>query len=228
MRKLLLVGAAFLLITGPGAVDAWLSLIDRFVGRVEGPVKVSIGDWYEAIFPILGLGILVGVVLWKGGKQVIAKEHRADAPTDSPTESSSTVPLSKETQAVDNSTQKNYTPKISSTLIRATASELTGIYKGITSIEAEPVVARYVGKLIVFDGEVRDVSVKDYGQGGYTVVLREKQSEVSIFANFVKDGNEDIRKLQHKQIITILGSIRKIEKYGIILESCSLATGLDA
>lgn len=60
--RVILVSVAFLFITGPGAVDSWLSLIDRFFGK-DKQVTINTGDWYQALFPILGL-IIIGVGLW--------------------------------------------------------------------------------------------------------------------------------------------------------------------
>ena len=212
------MGAAFLLITGPGAVDAWLSLIDRFVGQVEEPISVSIGDWYEAIFPILGLIILVGVILWIRNKEEVAKEFRLSASTESVTGSSSRASPDKEAITPSNLATRGYTPRISSGLIKASPSELTGLYRGVTTAEAEPKTARYIGKLIVVDGKVSDVNVLGYGKGGYSVVLDDKDSNVAISARFSREGNEDILMLQSKQEISILGTIS--EKYWIFLEFC--------
>ena len=54
---------AFLLITVPGALNNWMSLYSRFLGE-DKQVTVNIGNWYEAIFPVLGLLVLLFGFWW--------------------------------------------------------------------------------------------------------------------------------------------------------------------
>lgn len=53
-------------VTGPGAVDAWLSLFDRVKGDGEATVVnlsfTDVGDLYTLFFPAVGLMILVGIL----------------------------------------------------------------------------------------------------------------------------------------------------------------------
>lgn len=58
--------SAFLLIIGPGAIDAWLSLIERFTKDKQRVTLslTSITDIYELVFPLIGLFLLLFWVWW--------------------------------------------------------------------------------------------------------------------------------------------------------------------
>lgn len=65
-KRILVVGLAFLLFTGPSAVDAWLSLIERFRGS-GAKMTVNLGsfrDVYSLLFPLLGFLILLWGIWW--------------------------------------------------------------------------------------------------------------------------------------------------------------------
>ena len=62
-KRYVLIGIVYLLVNGVGALDAWLSLFDRFFGENK-QVTVVVGDWYQALFPILGLAVLFFGVWW--------------------------------------------------------------------------------------------------------------------------------------------------------------------
>lgn len=64
MLKYIILGLAFLMVTLPGAVSSWLSLYDRFFGKVNEPVIISVTDWYSAIFPLLGFTVLMFGIWW--------------------------------------------------------------------------------------------------------------------------------------------------------------------
>ena len=89
MRKYIITGLAFFLFTGPGSVDAWLSLIDRFFGEGKEPVVISVEGWYQSVFPLFGLAILLFGIWWTRDK----KPREMSAPVPSSTFSNASPPL---------------------------------------------------------------------------------------------------------------------------------------
>ena len=76
---------AFLLVTLPGSIDAWLALADRVRGKAE-PVTINFGSWsdiYQLIFPLLGLVILVCVVIW--GRKTSGRTSSGESAEPTPT-----------------------------------------------------------------------------------------------------------------------------------------------
>ncbi len=76
-KKYLVLALGFILITAPGAIAAWLSLFERFFGE-DKQVTVTFGNWYQALFPILGLLVLLFGIWWtrpsKGIKSVTLED----------------------------------------------------------------------------------------------------------------------------------------------------------
>ncbi len=60
--KYIMVALGYLLVTGAGAVDSWLSLIQHL--RSGQPVTINFGSWYDALFPVLGLAIIIFGIWW--------------------------------------------------------------------------------------------------------------------------------------------------------------------
>ena len=159
MLKPLLIGAAFLLITGPGAVDAWLSLADRFSGNGEGSLTISVSAWYQAVFPIAGLLILMGIVWWTRNKP--QPDRITPASTSNVIESVKVEPLNEDKHKTSKPVQKkepknseitietNNYPDTKLALIDASPSELMNICKEHTTAEAELLLAPFIGRLIV-------------------------------------------------------------------------------
>lgn len=64
-KKIIVVVLGFLLITAPGAIDSWLSLIQRLRGNEA--VNINLSSWhdiYSVVFPILGLAVIVWGLWW--------------------------------------------------------------------------------------------------------------------------------------------------------------------
>ena len=223
MRKFFLIGAAFLLITGPGALDAWLSLFDRFVGEAEEPVNVSIGDWYQAIFPILGLIILLGVILLTGNKK--------ETPISAHTKGSRNAVRQNQLETVPATESTNPLPGVivhdTHAILEGSIASLVGIFKDRTTAEAEPIVVAYIGRQVVVKARVFDVDKNTYGKKQYRVSLTEPGSNALIFARFDEQWSDQMAKLRKQQIITVLGSVRSIDRLSVSLESCSLIASLN-
>lgn len=62
MRRVLLIVGVFIFIEAPGALEDWLSLFDRFAA--DEAVTVSLGQWFDLLFPIIGLGVLAFGIWW--------------------------------------------------------------------------------------------------------------------------------------------------------------------
>ncbi len=64
-KKYLLLALGFILITAPGAVEDWLSLIDRAKGGEPMSINTTISqNLYGIIFPILGLAVILFGIWW--------------------------------------------------------------------------------------------------------------------------------------------------------------------
>ena len=136
MRKYIITGIAFFLITGPGMVVAWLSLLDRFQGENE-PVSISIGTWYDILFPILGFAVLVIGIWWTRDRLV---------PTAPPTESSLEVatlpPVTQERESP--SELATYSASDSAVLTRG---YLVGLLKGTLPCRVRSALGLSLGDL---------------------------------------------------------------------------------
>lgn len=72
--KSLAVILSFIFVTGPGALESWLSLIDRFHADANGGAKMTLNlgsfqDIYKFAFPILGFVILLFGIWWTRPKK---------------------------------------------------------------------------------------------------------------------------------------------------------------
>jgi len=80
-KRFTLIVIVFILVTGPGALDAWLSLFERFFGEGK-QVTVNFGDWYQALFPLLGLLVLLFGIWWARPNKVVVAASK-DTPKES-------------------------------------------------------------------------------------------------------------------------------------------------
>ncbi len=78
-KRYIPIALAFILITGPGALDAWLSLFERFFGE-DRQVTVNAGSWYQALFPVLGLAVLLFGIWWTRPKKSVLPTTADESP----------------------------------------------------------------------------------------------------------------------------------------------------
>lgn len=211
MRKYLTIGIPFALVTVPGALNAWLSLIERFLTDGEGRVAISLGASYESVFPILGLGILLFGVWWTRDRQQTSTSERSLSRTND-LDSSTT----SETRHIEHPSPTAHTP---STFIEDSVTDLCRKFEGLTSIEAKPLVESCVGNQLVVTGTVDDVSER---RGGYHISLDVEGGPTSIHTYFNKEWSEFVRNLHKDDAITVIGEIQEIDSYGVRLISCQV------
>ena len=60
--KYITIVLGFLLVTAPGSIVDWLALFK--IIRGDQSMTINFGSWYNAIFPILGLGIIIFGIWW--------------------------------------------------------------------------------------------------------------------------------------------------------------------
>jgi hypothetical protein len=84
--KIIFTILGFLLVTGPGALDAWLSLFDRVTGNEE---SITMGtsqiiQYYQLAFPFLGLAVLIFGLWWTRDRTAVnvVNPRRSDSQTD--------------------------------------------------------------------------------------------------------------------------------------------------
>ena len=214
MRKFVITGAVFLLITGPGAIDAWLSLIDRFFGDGQGDVAISIGSWYTTLFPLIGLAVLLFSIWWTRDQDDSKGKRRTSGG-----DTAVATTLADETRKPSDSA-----PVDLSTFVEASAADLIGLYRGVSTIEANRKIAPYIGKMMRIMAIVEDVT--ESFEGHLRLALDEQSSDASAYAEFGKEWNDEILKLQLGEQVTVVGTISRVSSWDLNLESCSLATRL--
>lgn len=224
MRKYILVGLAFVFVTAPGALDAWLSLLERLFGESDGSFAISIGDWYELIFPPLGLAILL-VVIWLAHREQMARSAHPTKELNADRESGPVTAQATEEQGTTTFPNKEAPTRETlvsthQTNLQATPTDLMKLCQGRTSVEARQLVAPYIGLTIRFNGTVSDVD--NHHAAGYTVLVETGTSMSNVFCSFGEHWNESVEGLAIGQELTILGRIRKIEQYWINLDDCEL------
>ena len=226
MRKYIITGLAFALFTGPGWVDSLLSLRDRFFGEGKESVVISIDGWYQSLFPLLGLAILLFGIWWTRDK----KPRETSAPVPSSTFSNASPSLIETHEkapdifplpSTDNSIRLG-----PSTFLEVSVSDLVGIVRETTTIEANRLKVPYIGNQIRVTANVNDV--REPHREEQLVALREEPSGAIILAYFNKEWAEEIQELRKGQEITIVGLIKDINRFGIDLTSCLVARRLDA
>lgn len=247
MRKYIFIGLSYGLVVIPGALNAWLSLIARFTAEDRLPITISTPFWYQSLFPILGLGVLLIGIWWTSDKDKEKEIESAERiihgsvqlerastlqpeivsepePTSAPEVPAAPKLVRILTPEADE-TEPNSLPPI---LLEATAADLVGIFKGRTAIQAQPLVDEQIGNLVRIQGIVRDV--RENRNEGHTVVLSESTDESRggplIFASLDNERSNEISSLTLSQEITVLGRLTEVDQLSISLESCSLGRGL--
>lgn len=217
---------SFLIVTGPGALDSWLSIGERIAGNNESRVNIYLGDWYQSLFPIFGFAILAFGIWWTRSK------HETHKQTD--TAGSTSVASKSESECSDGNVGQDHTNGISAekhlnkspVIIEASPSALVGIYKNRTKVEAAPIVATYIGRKLIVKAKVFDVDTETSGDHEHRISLKDGNSEPFVFARFTADWNGVISNIRKNQEITVLGSITNITDLWVHLESCSLIDDL--
>ena len=236
MRKYLIIGITFLLVTLPGAFDAWLSLIERFSGEDVSLLPIPTSVWYQSLFPIMGFAVLIFGIWWTRDKDkekvegstssssVDVSEPRTSI-SDTHSEITNEGPDGVPQPVSDGSTQA-FPP----TLLDASAFDLIGIFKGRTTTQAKPLVDAQIGNMAQIKGNIYDID--ESLRGGYTVSIYEPSdsylSETLVLAYFDEEWTEVIRSLSVDQRVSVLGQIDDISRSSIRLVSCSLVKELDA
>ena len=174
MRKYFIIGVSFLLVTLPGALDAWLSLIDRFSNEGFAFITIPTSVWYQSLFPIAGLTVLLFGIWWTRDKDEgtsptslspsidayelepsrVPKQERSHQPipeTLMSSEAISNAPIDlreEEPIRVSQPTVGEYTQAFPPTLLDIKAADLTAIFTGRTTVQAKPLIDAQIGNMI--------------------------------------------------------------------------------
>lgn len=220
--KYVFFAVTFLLVTGPGAVEAWLSLLDRFAEGSES-VNVSLGNWYQAAFPFLGLAVLLFGIWWTRDRGT------ASPPPLGLTESTggsgqltSNAPAGDEAQTPERPTTDAAPVPIASPFDGGeplTPAYLLGLIEGRTTAAGNERVAGYIGRRMVVSGTLNDVNKNPIT--GTTAALEVRS--VTVIATFSGDWYERLSAYQLGESITIAGQFGGVlAKMGISLEKCTI------
>ena len=232
--KGIVVTIAFVLVTVPGFLEDLLSLRDRLSGPTGGSVNVSVGDWYQLIFPPLGLAILLFGIWWI--PRVSKNEPSQQASQNSEVQGPDTMP---EPRAVNSTVEEPEdheshvnpvlglpmykTGKESAPVILETsASILMGLFSGRSSIEAKHLIEHYIGSLLLLKGEIQDID--ETHSGRYRLSLKEISSGARIYCYFDEEWEQGITKLKLGQVVSVLGSLTNVDSLSVRLEHSSLST----
>ena len=253
MRKYFFI-PAFLLITLPSAIAAWLSLIERIFGEGKAFITFPTSGWYEALFPIVGLAVLLFGIWWTRDKDEgtsptslspsidayelepsrVPKQERSHQPipeTLMSSEAISNAPIGLREEKpirVSQPTVGEYTQAFPPTLLDIKATDLTAIFTGRTTVQAKPLIDAQIGNMIRVRGNVSDIDETHTGE--QCVTIREQTdsiySDTFVLAHFDHIWAGAIQSLLIDQEVIVLGHIERINKWAVHLESCSLAKGL--
>ena len=233
MRKYIFFGLSYCLVVIPGALNAWLSLSDRFSDEDNSLISISTPFWYQTLFPILGLVVLLFGVWWTRDKDKGRETNPAAGSIGNPIQHVAEPIVQRE---VTPESVQVLTPEIGeeepnsrqSTFLNASAADLVGIYDGRTTVQAQPLVEKQIGNWVRIKGNV--TNVRESYQGGHSVALSEPTDEsrlgAMVHAYFGEEWNEVVSSLSIDQDIMVFGRIAQIGELSIRLEACSFGRDL--
>lgn len=220
MSRYIWVLLSFLIITIPGAFNDWFSLFERFGSDNDDQLKISFGDWYQAIFPILGFLVLAFGIWWTKSKDKTGNLSQSNI-TPEKGNPEGLTPDIEEAKASSPALQNSASQSRSSSW-SLSPSELVANYKDRTTTEAEKLVSPQLGKKLFVRVRVRDVEEDIFEENRFKVYSKDVDSEIAIFATFEESWSEEIKRLQVNQVITLFGKIHRISRNIISLESCEI------
>ena len=192
-------------------------------------VLLAAGGVIDKLFPISSLWIWLGVIAI-GGLFLIAMLRRdgnskrrtpaspaARAPV-SPTETVDVVDVSAPNGAL---MMPNSTPE--RVYIRRTPKAIVQVARGLTNIAVENMAKPYVGKWMVIEGEVFNVS--EFSKTIAVSVFEEVENEMSVSIRMhfsKKKWMTHLEILEKGDTIKVLGIFLSVSHRGITLEDCEL------
>lgn len=107
-----------------------------------------------------------------------------------------------------------------------TPTFLNSLLGGHTQMQADNIVAVYIGKWITLSGSVSQVTASDSSSvftRSSLVTFDQARGEPMVFMHFDEQWKEQLSILRPGSRITVVGRITKIYRLGINLEQCELA-----
>jgi hypothetical protein len=195
--------------------------------------------WWETWWGVVATSVIAGLILWgttsylergktEKGKLPEAAGSLANAASKGSQAASEVARSAAAGNAKsENSPSEDFLPP------EATPAYLRALGNGVSSIQAEHNLEPYIGKWMKWRGAVSDVWSNNLGSGGTVVVFVEphadpKKPDPSKFIECFFDSNwtEQVRLLPVGKVITVKGTLNKLDRLTTILGHCQILSDI--
>jgi hypothetical protein len=214
-----------------------LGVVGLIVTLILGGLGIAYGGYsVKADYPVLavlsyvlGSGLVAGAVV--AGILIIMRQQATPAPSVMSTgESRPTEPLAPSIASVPTAAPapeivSSITPKV--TLGTPTITEdttpqyLADLRKNRTELQAETLIARYIGKSLKISGKIQSVSSTERGR---SIVSFETENigDAFVMMWFDQKWSDRLSVFQKGDKITVIGKLKSVGKYDVQLDNCEI------